>query len=274
MIVVTGDCLSSGHEMLDKELWGDEYQTKIQTARSNGETDLEERVQKAYDVYLRQDPKFERINRKDSWVRNAFAQIKIEELEHLHSWPVHLGKRLNRDVVNLAQTGSNFKREMDKFERFMHTNKMKVTHVIHQIPGHWRTTIKADKVGHFRPKHIGPNIVTRDTTWHNIRNLFQKPSGERYILEEYKKILRQPEFFNDTIRNCLALNRHLEQKYQYKTFYILTQSITKKCLVNNEQVLHDNLKSFAWEKFESGTDCPITMDYVDYMIDLVGPVID
>ena len=274
MIVVTGDCLSSGHEMLDKELWGGEYKKRIQAWRLNADINVKERLQKVYDAYLRHDQKFERINRKDSWVRDAFAQIKIKELEHPHSWPVHLGKKIHRDVVNLAQEGSNFNLMMDKFEKFMLTNKIKVTHVIHQIPGHWRTTIKADKVGHFRMKHVGPNILTFDTVWHNFRNLIQRPEGARYIVEEYKKILRQPEYFNDTIRNCLARNRHLEQKYQYKTFYILTQSITKKCLVNNEQVLHDDLKPFAWENFESGTDCPITMDYVDYMVDLVGSVID
>ena len=163
---------------------------------------------------------------------------------------------------------------MDKFEKFMETNKEKVNQVIHQIPGHWRTTIKADKDGHFRPMHIGPAILEFDTPWHNIKKLFKKPTGTGYIVEEYKKILRQSDFFNNLIKDCLARNRELEQRYRYKTFYILTQSISKKCLVNNETVLHSDLKPFAWKNFESGLDCPVTIDYVDYMVDLVSPVID
>ena len=43
--------------------------------------------------------------------------------------------------------------------------------------------------------------------------------------------------------------------------------------MGDENVLHYDLKRFGKENFETGTDCPVTEDYVDYMIDLVGPVI-
>jgi len=267
MIVVTGDCLSSGHEFLDPQIFGDQWTNLVTSSYKDFWL---VRLQKIKELYIDIDPRY---NKKSDWVKTIFAQKKIMQLEMPHSWPVQLGKKLNIEVENLADEGANFLQQMEKFENFLTVKNPSVKFVIHQIPGHWRVSIRGDKSNHFRNNFIGPNILFDDTFINRIKNFFSAPQGNQYLLQIYKKYLKEPEFFNNLIKQGLKKNKELEKKYNFKTYYILTQRITKQCLTD-EIVLHDNLKPFAQSNFLCGTDCPVVDEYVDYMIDLVSPVID
>ena len=89
MIVVTGNCLSSGYEMLDPIIFKEDFKTLISLPEDEY---FDKRMEKIYDQYLRNDPKYQKMNEKSKWVRNILAQKKIRELEHEVSWPIVLGK--------------------------------------------------------------------------------------------------------------------------------------------------------------------------------------
>jgi len=267
MLIVTGDCLSSGHEFLDPQIFGADWKKLLdQSPREFGNY----RVKKIKELYIDPDPKYQK---KSEWVKMIFAQKKIMELELPYSWPIQLGKKLNIEVINLADEGANFLQQIQKFENFLSVKSPDVKVVIHQIPGHWRVSIKGDEHDHFRMKLVGPNILDLDTFASRVKNIFNKPVGEQHLMSKYKKYLKQPEFFNNLIKQGLKKNKELEKKYNFKTYYILTQHITKQCLTD-EIILHDDLKPFAQSNFLCGTDCPVVDEYVDYMINLVSPVID
>ena len=77
MIVVTGNCLSSGYEMLDPIIFKADFKKLIALPEDDH---FNTRMAKIYDTYLRDDPKFEKMNNKSIWVRNLLAQKKIREL--------------------------------------------------------------------------------------------------------------------------------------------------------------------------------------------------
>ena len=277
MIVVTGNCLSSGYEMLDPIIFKADFKKLIALPEDDH---FNTRMAKIYDTYLRDDPKFEKMNNKSIWVRNLLAQKKIRELEHDVSWPIMLGKKLNKTVLNLSNQNANFTQTLDMFENALRAKGVRPTHVIHLIPGHFKVAIDADEdsivsyalLGNKRSRLVTPSILKYDTLLHNIKKIFVKPKNEYYLCEEYKKLVKDPDFFDNRVKEGLERNRVLQQEFGYKTFYILSEMATKNCM-GDENVLHYDLKRFGKENFETGTDCPVTEDYVDYMIDLVGPVI-
>ena len=270
MIVITGDCLSSGHEMLDPGIFKDDFKKLISLPNEQYHNT---RLGKIYDLYLKNDPKYKKIKGKSKWIRDLFSRRWIEDQEHKVSWPYSLEKKLNRPVLNLAQEATNFTEMMDLLEESIRIKGVRPTHVIHQIPGHWRVTIKSDAHGHKRRRLLGPSILFHDTLLNNIRKFFTIPKNEHYLCEEYKKLLKDENFFNNKIRAGLKRNKELQDEFGYKTFYMLTQSITKKCMTN-ETILNDDLRNFVHENFECGADCAVSQDYTNYMVELVGSVID
>jgi hypothetical protein len=191
-----------------------------------------------------------------------------------------MGKKLNKTVLNLSNQNANFTQTLDMFENALREKGVRPTHVIHLIPGHFKVAIDADEdsivsyalLGNKRSRLVTPSILKYDTLLHNIKKIFVKPKNEYYLCEEYKKLVKDPDFFDNRVKEGLERNRVLQQEFGYKTFYILSEMATKNCM-GDENVLHYDLKRFGKENFETGTDCPVTEDYVDYMIDLVGPVI-
>jgi hypothetical protein len=278
MIVVTGNCLSSGYEMLDPIIFKEDFKTLISLPEDEY---FDKRMEKIYDQYLRNDPKYQKMNEKSKWVRNILAQKKIREMEHEVSWPIVLGKKLNKTVLNLSNQNANFTQTLDMFENALRDKGVRPTHVIHLIPGHFKVAIDADEdsivsyalLGNKRSRLVTPSILKYDTVLHNIKKLFVKPKNEHYLCEEYKKLVRDEDFFDSRVKDGLKRNRRLEKEFGYKTSYILSESATKTCMTD-EIVLHTDLKRFGRKNFETGTDCPVTNKYTDYMIDLVSPVIN
>jgi hypothetical protein len=277
MIVVTGNCLSSGYEMLDPEIFKEEFQKLISLPEDEH---FNTRLAKIYDLYLRADPRYKKMNEKSVSVRNILAQKKIRELENEVSWPVMLGKKLNVDVLNLSNQNANFKQTLDMFENALRDKGARPTHVIHLIPGHFKVAIEADEdsilsyalLGNKRTRLVTPSILKHDTLWHNIKKYFVKPTGQYYLCEEYKKLVKDPTFFDHRVKEGILRNQKLQNEFGYKTFYILSEMATKFCM-GDEIVLHDDLKRFGKKNFQTGTDCPVTQDYTNYMIDLVTPVL-
>ena len=277
MIVVTGNCLSSGYEMLDPSIFKEDFEKLIALPEDEH---YNTRLGKIYDSFLRDDPKFKKINEKSVWVRNIIAQKKIRELEHDVSWPIMLGKKLNIEVLNLSNQSANLSQTLDMFEKALRENGVRPTHVIHLIPGHFKVSIDANEdsiisyalLGNKRSRLVTPSILKYDTILHNIRKIFVKPKNEYYLCEEYKKLVKDTNFFDNRVKEGLQRNSVLENEFGYKTFYILSEKATMSCM-GDEIVLHDDLKRFGKKNFKSGTDCPVTEDYTDYMINLVSPVI-
>jgi hypothetical protein len=277
MIVVTGNCLSSGYEMLDPSIFGDDFERLISLPEHEH---FKSRMAKIYDVYLRDDPKYKKMNDKSEYVRNILAQKKIRELENEVSWPIMLGKKLNIEVLNLSNQNANFKQTLDMFEKALREDGVRPTHVIHLIPGHYKVAIEADEdsilsyalLGNKRTRLVTPSIMKYNTIWHNIKKWFFKPKGQYYLCEEYKKLKKQPGFFDNRVKEGLERNSKLQQEFGYKTFFLLSEIATKKCM-GDEVVLHDDLKQYGRNNFKTATDCPVTSEYTDYMIELVSPVL-
>jgi len=265
-IIVTGDCLSSGHEMLDPEIFKD-YFKKLIKLPSKKYWDV--RLDKMKDLFINNDPKY---IRKSDIVKTLLARKQIQELELNVSWPALLDKQRNEKVINLSEEGAGFEYNIIKFERFLEARKdINPKIVIHQIPGHYRVTIKSDATELNFPRHTGPNILELDTLHYKIKKLFFKPEGVYYRLEKFKDMVKQ-DYFNTSIVQCLEKNRQLEKKFNYKTFYFLTQSVTKRLLINQEKILHDDLKAYAFKNFKSGVDCPVVAEYNEWMCDKVNSV--
>tara|TARA_B100001175_G_C19438146_1_gene604706 strand:- start:311 stop:1150 length:840 start_codon:yes stop_codon:yes gene_type:complete len=273
MIVITGDCLSSGTGVLDPEIFKDDFEKALSLPEDQYD---HARLKKVYDLYLRHDPKYKKINDKSERVRHLMAYKKITDLEHKVSWPCFLEKKLNKPVLNLSQGGTNFTEMMDVFEESVRNKGVRPTHVIHQIPRHWRVTIKSNAHGQSRRVMLGPEILCHDTILNNIKKHFTEPKGEYYLCAEYKKMLMDEDYFNNKIKAGLKRNEELQDEFGYKTFYMLTQSITKKCMTN-ETILHADLLNFTRENFKGVgniTDYPADQDYTSYMVELVSSVID
>ena len=277
MIVVTGNCLSSGYEMLDPSIFKEDFEDLIALPEDKH---FERRLTKIYDVYLRDDPKYSKINGKSDYVRNILAQKKIRELENKVSWPIVLGERMNIEVRNLSNQSANFRQTLDMFEKALREEGVRPTHVIHLVPGHFKVSIDADEdsilsyalLGDKRSRLVTPSILKYDTILHNIKKIFVKPKHEEYLCEEYKKLVRDPDFFDRRVREGVQRNKVLEKEFGYKTFYILSEKASKSCMAE-EIVLHDDLKRFCRRNFKTGTDCPVTSEYTDYMINLVSPIL-
>jgi len=263
--------------MLDPEIFKEDFQ-KLKTLPDDEHHHT--RLTKIYDCFLRDDPKFSKINEKSVSIRNLLAQKKIREMENTVSWPVMLGKKLKIKVVNLSNQSANFSQTLDKFEKLLREDGIRPTHVIHLIPGHFKVSIDADEdsvfayalLGNKRSRLVTPSILKYDTVLHNIKKIFVKPKNQYHLCEEYKKLVRDPDFFDNRIKEGLLRNSVLQEEFEYKTFYILSEKATSRCM-GDEIVLHDDLKRFARKNFECGTDCPVTSDYTDFMIDLVTPVV-
>lgn len=274
MIVVTGNCLSSGYEMLDPVIFDQDFQEIIELPPTEY---FNVRMDKIYDKFFRHNPKFEKINKKSAHVRRILAQKKIKELEHEVSWPVILGKKLNIEVLNISNLAANFTQTLDRFEHALKNDNVRPSHVIHLIPGHFKVSIETDHdsmasyvlLGNKRSALVTPSILQYDTILHNLKKIFVKPTGKYHLCEEYKKLVRDEDFFDNRIKQGLKRNRILEKEFGYKTFYLLSEIATKSCM-GDEIILHDDLKQFARENFKTGSECPITEEYTDYMIDLVS----
>lgn len=277
MIVVTGNCLSSGYEMLDPDIFKQDFDQLIALPEDEH---FNTRMAKIYDVFLRNDPKFSKMNNKSVWIRNVIAQKKIRELEHDVSWPIMLGKKLGIDVLNLSNQNANFKQTLDMFEKALREKGVRPTHVIHLIPGHYKVAIDANEdsivsyalLGNKRSRLVTPSILKYDTILHNIKKMFVKPKNQHYLCEEYKKIVRDPDFFDNRVKEGLERNNILQREFGFKTAYILSERASQRCM-GDEIVLHNDLKRFGRKNFKTGTDCPVTNDYTEYMINLVTPVI-
>ena len=79
MIVITGDCLSSGHEMLDPGIFKDDFKKLISLPNEQYHNT---RLGKIYDLYLKNDPKYKKIKDKSRWVRDLISRKWIKDLEH------------------------------------------------------------------------------------------------------------------------------------------------------------------------------------------------
>ena len=268
-IAITGSCQSSGYEMVEPEHFTNKQFKDLTKIFKKGNGYWNKRMEHYKKIYIDPDPKYAK---RSLYQKLLLAQKKVRQLETEKSWPETFRNRYKShiEVANLVVDGSNLVDNVDKFEK--HLEKNKVTHVIHQIPGHWRIRVKDDETygGHYVT--VGPRILFNNNLKHLCKSLFNKPKGLYNRLQQYKElIIKDPEIFDKNITAAVEKNKNLEKKYGFISYYICHSKITSQLPVMNDvNIIHDDIRTYSRKHFKIGCDTPMESAYNDYVCDIVA----
>lgn len=243
-LVVTGDSLSAGTEMMDAEVFPN-YNLLLDQFK-----DKELNQQRIYRWRLQAQwgmKHFKQGARRRSLDDGKFIRAVVAcyvRQEKKLSWPAMLPELVAHrkiKITNLAQKGSSFKRSCRQFERFIRYNKPSGEIVaIHQMPNHRRTYFKqaGEVLRVVDPYHLASLDHVKDPRQEEV--MMRTMALDRYRAVEERD--RRNNYFIRALERHIRIMERLARANNIKNYYICEEAAQAQ-LIDPRRIIFPNFKS-------------------------------